>query len=423
MEPRLRFLRFIQGTGLAGEPVLRAGRVILAAACYLARAVWLQAVCAQVSFAPERQYIAGLDPTSAVIADFNRDGRMDVAVVNNSSDNVSVFLANPDGSLKPAVNYALGNTVEYITTGDFDGDGITDLAVAVGFQITLLLGKGDGTFRPGQSLVQNRAPLGLLAGDWNGDGLSDLAFGGFGTTLSVLVAAGNGYFRPRIDYTVGSDPSAMTSLDANGDGKMDLAVVNPTSGTVSILIGHGDGTFSPPTTVPITPAPFLAAAVAAADFNRDGRTDLAVGVYGVSPHATILMGNGDGSFQPPVTIASGSASISLAVADFNSDGISDLALADFGAIRVLLGDGRGGFGPGALIPLAGAVTPSWVGVADLRGTGQLDLVAVNTRSDRVSVFLDECPSASLAVPTLSYKALVLLALGIAGLGMHVIRAR
>jgi hypothetical protein len=178
--------------------------------------------------------------------------------------------------------------------------------------------------------------------------------------------------------------------DFNGDGLLDLAVANEGTwpnfrdGSVSVLLGNGDGTFQTARNFPAGIAPW---SVAVGDFNGDGNQDLAVANFG-SNNVSILLGNGDGSFQQ-VNYAAGSSPRSVAVGDFDGDGLPDLAVASAsGTVRVLLGNGDGSFQTTHVSYVAGGF-PSSAAVADFDGDGFPDLAVANSNSNDVSVLLND----------------------------------
>jgi hypothetical protein len=211
-----------------------------------------------------------------------------------------------------------------------------------------------------------------------------------------LLGKGNGAFRPHVDYAAGSDPEWAIAADFNGDGKLDLAVADFGNGypsTVSVLLGNGDGTFQPAVGYDAGAGPF---GVAAGDFNRDGKQDLAVVNYAANT-VSVLLGNGDGTFQPHVDYAVGTYPFTVAVADFNGDGIPDLAISDtlcvvpsttcpHGTVTILLGNGDGTFQPD--VEYVVGIGPTGLATADLNGDGGADLAVPNAGSNTVSVLLN-----------------------------------
>ena len=183
-------------------------------------------------------------------------------------------------------------------------------------------------------------------GDSNGDGHPDLAAGSSSTTVSILLAKGDGTFQPaRLSFPGGQFPDSVAVGDFNGDGILDLTVANSGTfpdytGKVTLLLGNGDGSFRPGESYVAgiqesdSSANGMHASLAIADFNGDGRLDIAVTNSGALPDykgiVSILLGNGDGTFQPAQTIAAGRGTSGLVVADLNHDGIPDLAVSHYG---------------------------------------------------------------------------------------------
>jgi hypothetical protein len=205
-------------------------------------------------------------------------------------------------------------------------------------------------------------------------------------------------------YATGNLPFSVAVGDFNGDGKLDLAVAD-NGGGVSVLLGNGDGTFQPAVSYAAGSIPW---SVAVGDFNGDGKLDLAVANAG-SDNVSVLLGNGDGTFQPAVNYAAGVSPNSVAVGDFNGDGKLDLALADNGGgVSVLLGNGDGTFQPA--VSYAAGTFPYSVAVGDFNGDGKLDL-AVADNGGGVSVLLGNGdgtfqPAVSYAAGSIPWSAAV-----------------
>jgi len=349
---------------------------------------------------------AGFSAFSVATGDFNRDGKLDLAVVNSGGNNVSVLLGNGDGTFQSHVDYPTGTQPSSVAIGDFNGDGKLDLAVAnencpsspcgVG-SLSILLGNGDGTFQPAVDYATGGpAPYSVVVGDFNQDGKLDLAVANSGpptpSDVSVLLGNGDGTFQPAVSYSAGEVPAALAVGDFNRDGKLDLAVVDFSCGTpcgrVIVLLGNGDGTFQSPVSYDAGAQPI---SVAVGDFNGDGKLDLVV-ANNSSSNVSVLLGNGDGTFKAPVNYSVPGDAVSVAVGDFNGDGIPDLVVAD-NNISLLLGNGDGTFRAAVNYP-AGS-SPNSEAVGDFNGDGRLDLAVADSGSTTVSVLL-QAPTVSLS---------------------------
>jgi hypothetical protein len=223
----------------------------------------------------------------------------------------------------------------------------------------------------------------VAVGDFNSNGTSDLAVvNPADGTVSVLLGNGDGTFQAAVNYSVGSQPTWVAAGDFNGDGKVDLVVANAPN-SVSVLLGNGDGTFQAPVSYSVGSQPF---SLAVGDFNGDGHLDLAVTNAGNNT-VSVLLGNGDGTFQAAVSYNVGPEPYSLAVGDFNGDGHPDLAVTNVGdnSVSVLLGAGDGTFSAGGTYSVGAA--PQSLAVGDFNGDGRLDLAVTNGGSTTVSVLL------------------------------------
>ena len=352
-------------------------------------------------------YAAGGSPTSVTTGDFNGDGKLDLAIANgfSSAGTVSVLLGNGDGTFQSLVAYTVGNSARDVTAADFNGDGKLDLAVSNngGSSVSILLGNGDGTFQSQTQYSTGSGPWGLTAADFNGDGKLDLAVTNDGAgTVSILLGNGDGTFQPNVDYATGSNPESVAVADFNRDGKLDLAITDKTSNTITILLGNGDGTFSPGVSLATNPYPRW---VTAADLNGDGYLDLAeVTDYPSPPTVAIYLGNGDGTFQSPVTYPIASDGTSVVTGDFNGDGKLDLATSDFNGgsgntVSILLGNGDGTFQPHVDYPTPSG--PNQLIAGDFNGDGRLDLAVADQGATSVSVLL-QATSISLSPAALQF---------------------
>jgi|HubBroStandDraft_6_1064221.scaffolds.fasta_scaffold00550_30 hypothetical protein len=297
------------------------------------------------TFQAARDYVPDGDASPALaLADANSDGKPDLLVVSQTclgcpfGFTLGIALGNGDGTFEPSLDSALNFSPNYVAAADVNGDGKIDALVTDTKGVEVLLGNGDGTFQPAVEYVTGSSGEGMAVGDVNQDGKLDLLVASLGDgtansgSVSVLLGNGDGTFQPPVNYTSGAENTTAVALaDINGDGKLDLVVSSQyengslTSGVVGVFLGNGDGTFQPPLNV-ITPVPLGDVSLAVADFNGDGRLDVAIG-YG----DILLLGNGDGTFQSPSLL--GASSLGIVAADFNGDGRPDLAV---GGVTVLL---------------------------------------------------------------------------------------
>jgi hypothetical protein len=338
----------------------------------------------------------GSGPRSVAVGDFNGDGILDMAVANLGDNTVTVLLGKGDGSFTVKSTPEVGNSPFSIVTGDFNGDGIPDLATAnqADNTVTVLLGKGDGTFLTQAAFDVGRTPKSIAVGDFNSDGILDLATANLDdSTVTILLGKGDGTFTTKSTPSGGFEPSSVAVGDFNGDGIPDLALADSGASSVTVLLGNGDGTFTLKSAPDVDNSPF---AVAVGDFNGDGIPDLATANPGYINSVTVLLGNGDGTFTVKSTPAVGNTPLSIAVGDFNGDGIPDLATANFSdnTVTVLLGKGDGTF----TIQLSPSVgnEPASVAIGDFNGDGIPDIAVVNSSDNSVVPLLSQITETAIA---------------------------
>ena len=277
-------------------------------------------------------------PSAVAVGDFNDDGFPDIAVTDSTNNNVLIFLGNGDGTFQAPAAYSTGKDPVALVAQDFDSDGQPDLAIVnqADNTVTILLGNKvngvqTGTFGtpPGQTAppAVGALPTAIATGAFlSGNSNADLAVtNSTDNTVSVLMGNGDGTFGAQTVYATGKNPAGVTTGDFNGDGQPDLAVSNETDGTVSILMNKNDGSgtfFGQNTfTTGASPTGIISAVFAGTT------TDLAV-ADDASDNVDILVGNGDGTFNTPISLATGNGPVAVAGQDLNGDGSIDLVSAN-----------------------------------------------------------------------------------------------
>jgi hypothetical protein len=228
--------------------------------------------------------------------------------------------------------YTVPQLATFVAVSDLNGDHKADLVVISSHTINIMLGNGDGTFQLPISFNPPYAPSALGVGDFNRDGKMDLAiaeqFAGI-NQVQIFLGNGDGTFQAGVSYPVSSEPSSVAVGDFRADGKLDLAVAGSLGLGITVLLGNGDGTFQPP----VNYSSFSAYWVAAGDLDGDGKLDLAIANFLVtrapSTVASVMLGSGDGTFQPTVVYPTGKESSFIALGDFNNDHKPDVMVTDY----------------------------------------------------------------------------------------------
>src|SRR5271157_3652303 len=382
------------------------------AACLLALGLASALTWADLPVAPSFTEVVvpvGKGPGPIAVADLNRDGKPDIVVANQESENLSVLLGDGEGHFLPSPHspFPVGHLPNDIAIGDFNGDGNPDLVIPNHQTpyVTILLGDGKGGFRPAPhspSSTQSRPhPHGAVAADFNGDGKLDVVIDSWADDRVLLFlgdGAGN-LIGPGQFFSVGKRPyQRLRSADFNKDGKPDLVTTNLDGNNVTILLGDGKGGFreAPGSPFPAGAAPW---AVVIDDINRDGNPDLVIVPYAPDVKdpsqivATILLGDGKGGFTPmrgsllPLQGCQGPNGV--ATGDINGDGFRDIVVscAQSNNIVMFLGSKTGAFQPS----IKQFKDTGWSGlaVADLNGDGKDDIVVGNSADGTITILFSK----------------------------------
>ncbi len=362
----------------------------------------------------------GKGPVALTSADFNNDGHPDLAVADSLDGTITLFLSNPSNDF---TYYTVKTLSGYgapmgIASGHFSTSGNVDLAVtdSSSSSVHILTGDGHGGFSTSSTVTVGSQPTGITQGDFNHDGKLDLAVTNAGSgNVSVLLGQGNGSFTVQSPISVGpstgTGATSIIALDTTGDGNLDLVTANPLQGNFAVLTGNGDGTFAAADYYQVPNGP---AYVTAGDFNRNGKPDLAV-TESTGGMVAVLRSNtlptpvpGGRSFTASASQPAGNGNMadSVATGDFNHDGFQDIAVSylEDNAVRVLQGNGKGGFGPAATYAVG--AQPYQVVSGDLNNDGYKDLVTVNTsintKPGSISVLMNKADGSGTFMPAQSY---------------------
>ena len=351
------------------------------------------------SILPSTSYNVGIGPVALVAADFRNIGELDMAVVNEIDNSLTILVNQGAGTFLASAGspISLGTTrtgapaiPPSIASAVLTSSGFHDLLVTdpVANTVQVLLSNGDDTFKEatGSPITVGQQPSAIVTGDFNADGNLDFVVTNFtDNTFSLFLGNGDGTFKqatgsPFALPSAVTGPIAMLATDINSDGNLDLAIVDQTTNNVSILLGNGNGTFTQATNSPIAVGR-SPVAIATGDVNNDSHPDLAI-VNQTDNTVSVLLGNGDGTFTAATNspLATGQAPTSVTIADFNADGNPDIAVTDpqTDSVSVFLGVGQGLFAPAFELPVG--TNPTALISASLSGASLPDVAITDDPS-------------------------------------------
>jgi fibronectin type 3 domain-containing protein len=292
------------------------------------------------TFGAQTAWPVGDEPKSVKIADLNGDGKLDLVTANQGNGSTSVLLGTGSGAFSSKVDYpACNNNIAHeVSVADFNRDTRPDLALTCHGNnfISVLLGNGDGTFGAATNFTVGSAPHSLVTLDFNGDGNPDVATANRNSdNVSVRLGNGAGGFAAAVNYPVGDGPHGIRAGDLNGDGRLDLVTVNELSNNATVLLGAANGAFTVFNSFPTGVVPKSLAIV---DLDGDGANDVVTSNTGGNyptcckvggDQVSVLYGNGTGSLSAKQDFTVGLTPFSVVAADFNNDGRPDLATANW----------------------------------------------------------------------------------------------
>jgi flagellin-like hook-associated protein FlgL len=343
------------------------------------------------TFGARTSFTAGVNPKSIILGDVTGDGILDMVTADSyagpGGNTTSVFIGNGDGSFKARATFASGSSPLSVQLGDLNGDGKTDLVTVDRYdaKASVFIGNGNGSFKARVSFAAEIELHAAALADFNGDGTLDLVGAARASDqVCVLLGNGNASFGASKNFAAGQQPISVATGDVNGDGVLDITAADYYYGGsgASVLLGNGDGSFRAKTSFATGP---MTRDVTLGDINGDGRLDL-VSADKASATFSVFIGNGDGSFKARTSILTeGSSFVSLR--DLNGDGILDLAALEDGAstVSMRIGNGNGSFRTSSSYDV-GFHAFSF-GLGDLNQDGVLDVVTADTWANGASVLL------------------------------------
>ncbi|GIW43715.1 MAG: hypothetical protein KatS3mg077_0997 [Candidatus Binatia bacterium] len=350
-------------------------------------------------FSPVRLFVADAEPVGVVAGDLNGDNRADVVALTRGGGQrptAAVLMSLSGERLAGAENVPLANVPNQVTHGDVDGDGLLDLVLALAGNapgqgnLQVVTTTNDGKFEVWNPIAVSGNAAGVIVADVDGDTRAEIVAVHGNTSRLEIYRAGNETLQRMAEVALGTGtPHAVVRSDFNRDGRSDIAVAlqDAGSGVVRVFAGRSGHGLELSSTISVGDIPL---GLAVGDVNRDGRADLLTANSGTL-NVSVALGNGDGTFRPATSVGVAQAPRSLAIGDFDRDGFDDIAVGFpvGGTVQVLFGDGTGRF-PSSISPLSfgsGGEVPSGLAARDVNGDGLPDIVASGEVGSIVRVFL------------------------------------
>lgn len=377
------------------------GKPDLATACNSTGEVSVLINTGTGTFLPAVNYWTSSWPSNIISNDFNNDGNVDIVTSNSASSDISVFFGSGTGTFSPCINYSVSLDPRCLTSADFNNDGFLDIATSNfnSNNVTQLMNDGFGSFSVSSIYTVGLRPESITAGDFNNDGSADLAVTNYSSaSVSVLLNNGAGIMTSNLSYPVEINPYAITSGDFDSDGKIDLAITQYYSREIAILRNTGAGIFA---AAKYYASDYNPHCIISTDLNNDTKQDLVVA--NISNDASVLINAGNAQFMAPLNFSiTGNPfapAMSIIAKDFNADGITDLAIATGTAgneVRVLTGVGNASFAVTGTYSINGTDVKELTS-GDFNSDGKPDIAAVNYSSNNISLLLSTATNSFLPV--------------------------
>ncbi|HZU43627.1 MAG TPA: FG-GAP-like repeat-containing protein [Terriglobales bacterium] len=332
---------------------------------------------------PLASAIVDSNAVSIVVGDLNRDKRLDLVTANGVSSTLTILLGAGDGTFAAAKAFPVATNLSPLALADFNRDGKIDAALVGTTGPYLLLGNGDGTFQSATQVAIFQQALGMAAGQFTQSGSPDLAVtsGAPNNGLYLIVNNGDGTFQAPVQISSNCCLSFLAAADLNGDGKLDLAAINDAQGkTLAIFLGNGNGTFQAEKDLNLAIGNIHY--ILATDLNGDGKLDLVV-AQNQGTQIAVLLGNGDGTFQNPQSYSTLAYPVAIAAGDLNGNDRQDIAVSTPLGTVVLAGNGDGTLQPAQLVDRLQQGSPTAITIGDFNGDGRAD-IALGVGSTRQS---------------------------------------